>query len=369
MKKVISILLAFVILCVPSMAFAEEAEVVLAAELQSESIEAGDQFLANIVKKSDGKTPFLTFRINGTFDNDVATIIAPVYSNENLGILTNRFDNENGTFTFEGYDQTLRGTNEEVVCSILFKAEKGGDFNIDLADDCLLGKAKENAFYVIEIKDADTQITADTDNEEVKIIEDPEPQTPYDELIIGHWAEKEIVVMYKLGALEGIADETIDTERAITRGEFATMLQKICKLKATGAVEAFNDVDKESFMYTPINILKTKKIAEGDGNGNFMPEEPILWQDAFTLMFRTMKTMNKVDPEIDVDKYIALSEERETISSYALEPWAGMLRAKILNPGENANITVASPGLPMTLAQASYFLNKLAEFNILVSRG
>lgn len=371
MKKVVSLLLIIAILCVPCISMAEEEfDVYVEAKPETLEVEVGDQFLVSI-EKSVSDLKFLTFRVNGTFDSDLAEVIAPVYTNRKLGILTNNFDNENGTFTFEGYDQTIRGTDENVICAILFKAKKEGEFNVNL-DGCMLGKADENAFY--KVGDLGTlanvtsvTITEDTDGESVNIIEDPEPQTPYDEKIMGHRAEKAIVVMYKLGALEGIADETIDTERSITRGEFATMLQKICKMKSSASVEAFNDIDEDSFMYEPLKVLKAKKIAEGDGEGNFMPNAPITRQDAFSLIFRAMVNMNKVDSNIDAEQYIGAFDDKDEIAPYAVDAFAGVFRAKLLV--YNDDVTKCTPTGSMTLADACYILNKLAEFNILVSRG
>ncbi len=371
MKKVIGLLLIIAILCIPCISMAEEEfDVYVEAKSETLAVEVGDQFLVSI-EKSVSDLKFLTFRVNGTFDSDLAEVIAPVYTNRKLGVLTNNFDNENGTFTFEGYDQTIKGTDENVICAILFKAKKEGEFNVTL-DGCMLGKADENAFYKVGNMGTlsgvtSVSITEDTDGETVKIIEDAEPQTPYDEIIMGHWAEKGIVVMYKLGVLENIADETIDPDRNITRGEFATMLQKVCKLKSSAAVEPFKDVDEESFMFDSLKILKSKNIAEGDGDGNFMPDANITRQDAFSLIFRTMVNMNKVDKNIDAEKYLATFDDKDKIAPYAVDAFAGMFRAKLLV--YNDDVTKCNPMWNMTLAEACHILNKLAEFNILVSRG
>lgn len=384
MKKIIGLLLIVAILSVGCIVMAEDdVDVYVSAVAETLKVETGDQFLVRI-EKSVSDLEFLTFRVKGTFDCEMAEIIAPVYTNEKIAVLTNRFDNNEGTFIFEGYDQTISGIDEDVICAILFKAKKTGEFNVNL-DGCMLGKANENGFYNLgdvgtEANGTTVTISEDTDGEIVKIIEDPKPQTPYDEIIMGHWAEKGIVVMYKLGALENIADETIDTERSITRGEFATMLKKVCKMKSSMSVEAFSDVEEDSFMYEHINVLKAKKIAEGDGEGKFMPDAPITRQDAFSLIFRAMINMNKVDKNIDAEEYIGQFDDKNEIAPYAVDAFAGMLRAKLLKdkgPVENVDQTTGEvvtvhkcdPTGDVSLAEACHILNKLAEFNILVSRG
>lgn len=388
MKKIISciLILCFALCSFSSVAVMAEEEpsvhMSLTPVCESETVEVGDQFIVSFslegVENGD-ILPYLTFRMNGSFDTAVAQVVAPVYTNAVLGILTNKFNNEDGTFTFEGYDQRIRGTSEKIVCSILFEATAAGTFSVNLADDCMLGKADENAFYNLSINDCEIEIAENSDDETVSIITDPEPKTPYDEIIMGHWAEKAIGVMYELGALKNIADETIETERNITRGEFATMLVKICKLKTSSDAENFADVPEDSYMYESLRVLKALKLAYGDGEGNFMPDEPITRQDAFTLMFRTMIKMNKVDSKIDAESYLANFEDKDEIAAYAVDPFAGMFRAKLLSDntsvsyvdpetGETVTVNKCNPAGNVSLAQACYILNKLAEFNILVSR-
>lgn len=363
MKKFFGFLIATMLLILPCSVMANEYDTSLEALFQTEKIEVGDQFLVNI-KKSDSDLKFLTFRIKGSFDSKTAQIVAPVYTNSKLGVLTNKFDNENGTFLFEGYDTTIRGTEEDIICSILFEATETGEFEIELEEGCMLGKYNENAFYSLELKGNKATVTEDTDGENIKLIEDEEPQTPYDELIMGHPDEKGITVMYKLGVLKDIAEETIDTEKSVTRGEFGAMLQRVCKLKSSAAVENFEDIDTDSFVYEPVKILKAKGIAKGDGEKIFAPNENITRQDAFTLIFRTMVSMNKVDEKIDSEAYLSVFEDKEEIAPYATDAVAAMMRAKLW--GEDA--TNCEPEREMALGEVCGILNQLAEFNILVSR-
>lgn len=368
MKKVISLLLIVSILAMSMVVFAEESAVELGmkAETQAEKVEVGDQFLVSI-KKTVSDIPFLTFRVNGSFDNELAEIIAPVYSNEKLGILTNKFDNEKGTFTFEGYDQTLKGTKEDVICSILFEAKKSGEFSTVILEDCMLGKVGENAFYTLSVEGDTVAIGEDSDGEKVSVIKEPEPVTPFDDMLKYDWAEKAVKVMYDLGALEGIADKSYYPGENITRGDFITMLMRVCKQKKTSeTIENFKDVDPDSYQYEHIMTAKILGIAQGDESGNFRPDEYITRQDICALVFRTMKKMNKVDPQINADKYISSFSDKGDIYEYAVDSVAGLIRAKLII-GDDTGLL--RPKDNMTRAEAAVLLNRLAEFNILVSRG
>ncbi len=367
MKRFISILLVLGVLMMPSMAFAQEADDYdfdLEAIVAVKDVEVGDQFMVDIVKSDDEKA-FLTFRVNGTFNSEVAELVAPVYTNSSLGVLTNQFDNEEGTFTFEGYDQRIQGVTESVICSLLFKAKKSGEFEVVL-DDCMLGKADENAFYNLNMTGVKLDIAEDSDGEDVSIIEDTKPLTPFDDMFGYDWAEKAVGVMATLGITEDIADTSYYPAKNITRGEFITMLMRVCKQKSSKTVEAFNDVAEDSYQYESVMTAKALGIAKGDENGNFRPDETITRQDICALVYRTMLKMNKVNPEIDIDEYISKFSDKDSIAPYATESVAGLIRAKILIGDEN---NLLRPADNMTRAEAAVLLNRLAEFNILVSRG
>lgn len=369
MKRFFVFLIAVLILTVPFIVRAEGVEtydMTLSANCKSEAVEVGDQFLVNFKLSAEGKIlPYLTFSMQGAFSNEIAEVVAPVYTNERIGVLTNKFDNENGVFKLEGYDQKIKGIEEPVVCSILFEAKKSGTFSLDIADETLVGKVNENAFYNLLLNDIEFEVNNDTDNKTVEIIKDAEPVTPFDMDIFGHWAEKQIVVMYKLGALENIASDSIDPDRNITRGEFAAMLVKVCKLRSSASVTPFEDVNEDEFISKPLKVLKALMIAKGDGEGSFNPDEAITRQDMYTLIFRTMMKMNKVNPEINTEDYLTGIDNAETIAPYAKDAWAGMLRAKIISAEEDGYAVEATKSV--TIGEASWVLNKLAEFNILIS--
>ena len=113
-------------------------------------------------------------------------------------------------------------------------------------------------------------------------------------------------------------------------------------------------------------IAKALGVALGDENGNFRPDETITRQDVCALVYRTMRKMNKVNPEIDTDKYLDAFGDKDAIAPYAVECFAGLIRAKLLQGDDNK---LLRPADNMTRAEAAVLLNSLAEFNILVSRG
>ncbi len=365
MKRMLCFLLVAVIAIMPMAVNAEEVayEMSISTVCDSEAIEVGDQFLVRF-ELTDVK-PYLTFQLNGAYDCETAEIVAPVYTNKVIGVVDNTFDNETGTFNFVGYDQTLRGTEDALVCSILFKAKKAGDFTLALTERTMFGKVNENAFYVMDVNGGTFVVSEDTDGKNSAIIEDTPALTPYDDMLGYDWAEKAVGVLAKLGVLEDIADESFYPGQNVTRGDFITMLVRVCKLKSSAKAEPFGDVGEDSYQYDSVMIAKALGVALGDENGNFRPDEPITRQDICTLVYRTMRKMDKVNPEITVEDYISGFSDKDSIAPYAVESVAGLIRAKIIIGDDSGLIR---PTDYMTRAEAAVVLNRLAEFNILVSR-
>ncbi len=334
----------------------------------SESIEVGDQFLVSFAVTNP--EPYLSFQIQGSFDASMAQVIAPVYTN-NFVVLQNDFDNTDGTFSLVAADLTITGSSEEILCSILFEATAAGEFEVKIDGEgleTLIGRkeASENGdiFYVARLGNAVFSITEDSDGDKVYIIKEPDPITPYDDMLGYDWAEKAVSVMYQLGALENIADESFLPGENVTRGDFVTMLVKVCALKSEGDAEAFKDVDESRYCYEPVMTARGLNLILGDEGGNFRPDESITRQDICTILFRTMRYMNKVREMDDAQKYVGSFADNTDISEYALDSVAAMIRAKIIQGDDTGLIR---PKDNMTRAEAAVVLNRVAEFNKLIS--
>lgn len=334
----------------------------------SENIEVGDQFLVSFTLTNP--EPYLSFQIQGSFDASKAQVIAPVYTN-NFVVLQNDFDNTDGTFSLVAADLTVKGSSDDILCSILFEATAAGEFDLKIDGEgleTLIGR-KETAengdiFYIAKLGNAVFSITEDTDGDKVYIIKEPDPITPYNDMFGYDWAERAVSVLYQLGALENIADESFLPGGNVTRGDFVTMLVKVCSLKSGSNAETFKDVDESSYCYEPIMIARSLNLVFGDEGGNFRPDESITRQDICAILFRTMRYMNKVREMDDAQKYVGSFSDNTDISEYALDSVAAMIRAKIIQGDDTGLIR---PKDNMTRAEAAVVLNRVAEFNRLIS--
>lgn len=378
MKKIICSVIAALLATVQLTAFADGATDIgkmlegvtmeLTPVSERENIEVGDQFLVSFTLTNP--EPYLSFQIQGGFDASKAQIVAPVYTND-FFVVENKFDNTEGTFSLAAADLSLKGSSDEILCSILFEAASEGEFELVIDGDgfeTLVGRKErdENGalFYIAKLNNSKFSVSEDTDGEKAYVIKEPEPITPYDDMLGYDWAEKSVAVLYKLGALENIADKSFFPAENVTRGDFVTMLVKVCSLKTAGTAEEFNDVDKSSYSYEPIMTAKSLKLVFGDENGNFRPDEPITRQDICTILFRTMYHMKKVREMDDAQKYVGAFPDNGDIAPYALDSVAAMIRAKIIRGDD---LGLIRPKDNMTRAEAAVVLNRVAEFNILIS--
>ncbi len=375
MKRVISVILALLMAAVPVLAFAEgetteetASRMSITPTTESETIEVGDQFLVTFTL--DNIQKYNSFQIDGVFDTEKAQIIAPVYVND-FYILENSFDNEDGTFRLVTIDLSLKGSEDEAACAILFEAVAPGEFYLNLSGEGLdtkLGRMTrgENGelFHDLEINGAVFEITEDSDGEDVVIIAEPEPITRFVDMEDYSWAEHSVSVLDALGALEDIEGDMFYPQDSITRADFVNMMIKTCALSSSKETEAFGDVDEDEYYYESVMTAKALNLVQGDENGNFNPDDTITREDMCVIMFKTMRYMNKVRAMDNAEQYLSQFPDTDEVSDYAKDAVAGMIRAKIFRGDEAGNIR---PKDNMTRAEAAVALLRVAEFNRLIS--
>lgn len=91
----------------------------------------------------------------------------------------------------------------------------------------------------------------------------------------------------------GISD-TKPTENAlrgvVTRGEFAAMMVKVCgAVSATmPAAQIFPDVTSEHIYYSDISAAYALGLVNGNGEGEFKPDDPIIYDQAMTMLVKAL---------------------------------------------------------------------------------
>lgn len=365
MKRILAFVLALCLIAVPSFAYEvqEDAGLRLAAVCDNDHIEAGDQFLVRIMLDGDFDR-YLTYSVSGSFDPEMAELVAPVYKDDGFTIVYNNFSNEDGTFQFDAADiARMRGSDDPLICSLLFVAKKAGSFSVDLgsasanSSKLFLGRAKaleDKQDYDFTVDCFETEIYDNSDNKEVVIIAERKNKTPFDDMYDYEWAEVAVGALFRLGVLDGIAEPggSFEPDKSITRGEFLAMLVRGANL--TGTTDNFPDVPEDYPYAKELMAAKRVGVALGDENGNFNPDSTVTRQDISAFVYRALNYLHKI--QTADESYLADFSDKDEISDYAFDTMCAVVRARLIKGDGRGHL---SPRKDMTRAEAAVLIESV----------
>ncbi len=102
--------------------------------------------------------------------------------------------------------------------------------------------------------------------------------------INGHWAQQNIEIWTENGIIRGYTDGTFKPNNPITRGEMATLIDRLLKFE-TMAANVFGDLDN-GFYHDPMLKANAAQIFLGDADMRMRPNEYISRQEAATVLGR-----------------------------------------------------------------------------------
>ncbi len=105
-------------------------------------------------------------------------------------------------------------------------------------------------------------------------------------------ADKNVAEAFEmLGALGIVRDSdftTFETEKTVTRGEFARYIARLVRADENGGNTYFYDVPENHYAYSAVSALAERNIINGSGNKTFKPEEAITLNDACTILIKIL---------------------------------------------------------------------------------
>lgn len=146
-----------------------------------------------------------------------------------------------------------------------------------------------------------------------KATEDQPAQTTVPTDAVGHWAEKNITAMIKLGAVKGYTDNTFKPNNKVTRAEFATMLVKALKLEGKSE-KVFADTEK-SWAKSYMSIAAENGIISGYGNNLAGPNDLITREQMAVMIAKAVKLNASSDELVFNDKNQISSWSKEYVSA------------------------------------------------------
>ena len=106
------------------------------------------------------------------------------------------------------------------------------------------------------------------------------------------WAIDAVEYLYRNGKIvKGVGGGRFNPTGTVTKGDFTLMLVRAYKLTATGSV-FFSDVPSGSYYADAIRIAALKGIVSGSGD-RFNPDAPLTRQEAFVMLYNTLKVSGK----------------------------------------------------------------------------
>lgn len=116
----------------------------------------------------------------------------------------------------------------------------------------------------------------------------------FNDVMVGAWYNKAVGFIAARGITGGTGGGNYSPEARLTRGEFIVMLMKAYDIAPdTNPKDNFSDAGN-TYYTGYLAAAKRLSISDGAGNNMFAPEKAITRQEMFTLLYNTLKSINKL---------------------------------------------------------------------------
>ena len=169
---------------------------------------------------------------------------------------------------------------------------------------------------------------------------------------VGHWASAYIKNLFNKGIVTGVTDTTFAPESSIKRGDFVLMLYRAAGEPETQAITTFTDVTESDYYATAIAWAEECGIAQGSGDELFNPQSVLTREQAFTLVYRALSSLNITYTDWTADSLNKFSDAG-SLSEYAVTPTATLVGMGIVSGSDG----LLTPKAEITRAQMAKILN------------
>ena len=129
------------------------------------------------------------------------------------------------------------------------------------------------------------------------------------------WAKNAVNILASRGVVSGRGDGKFYPAERVSRAEFVKMLVSAFEIRlTTQSVLPFKDVEFEDWYYEPISIAYQKDIAKGISDTEFEPNAPLTRQDMAVLLYKAMSVVNLFVSDAEEAPVFT---DGESIASYA----------------------------------------------------
>lgn len=184
--------------------------------------------------------------------------------------------------------------------------------------------------------------------------------------LAAHWAKNDVELMASRHVVNGRTDSRFDPEAAVTRAEFAAMIQRTLDLdEPASAGQTFADVPAEAWYAGAVAAAANAGVVKGVGDGTFRPEARITRQEMAVMIVRALELEGKVKAlkrsEL-TDSLMMQFADRANIADWAFEASATMVGESLMKGRAAAEF---APKANSTRAEGATmikrFMGKLGE--------
>lgn len=139
----------------------------------------------------------------------------------------------------------------------------------------------------------------------------------------GHWAEKSIQALEKNGVITGYTDGTYKPERAVTRAEFVSILNRLTGISPVTESTSFTDVEMNAWYAGHVAAAVKKGYITGYPDHTFKPNHSISREEAATMMAKLLELQKGGANQL------ASFSDASTIGSWASDGVAAVIQEGI----------------------------------------
>lgn len=172
----------------------------------------------------------------------------------------------------------------------------------------------------------------------------------------GHWAKPYMEAMAEKGIIKGDQNNCALPDYQIKRADFVLMLLRLLEVEPIENAQGFFDVDPNAYYAKQLATAKQIGLIDGVGEDCFAPEKSITRQDMFTMAYRALEKMDRIQgiaSEFVLDDYM----DKEQVNTYAIEAMCYFISNKAVNGMDG----MLAPTKTASRAQAATFLANLIQ--------
>lgn len=170
----------------------------------------------------------------------------------------------------------------------------------------------------------------------------------------GHWGENSIKNAIKAGFVEGYENGTFKPNKAVSRAEFVTMVNKALQLRDENTANLlFSDVKETAWYYKDIQKASYSKYISGVSDTSFMPDKTITREEAAVMLSRFLPKSGS-----DMEKSLSGYPDASVISNWAKEAMAVVVDKGYITGHQDGTL---SPTGTLTRAEAAKIIGEILE--------